>query len=91
MVINQYRATSSRCSISQVYRRGLSNCESMPQVQGAHEYEICENPRLHSILILFSVPYSGGTSLEANFSAPYGGMSIDFSFMDQIISLHADE
>ncbi|KAF2790113.1 D-lactate dehydrogenase mitochondrial precursor [Melanomma pulvis-pyrius CBS 109.77] len=37
------------------------------------------------------IPYSGGTSLEANFSAPYGGMSIDFSFMDQIISLHADD
>ena len=29
--------------------------------------------------------------MEANFSAPYGGMSIDFSFMDQIIALHADE
>jgi D-lactate dehydrogenase (cytochrome) len=39
----------------------------------------------------FAVPYSGGTSLEANFSAPYGGMSIDFSFMDQIVELHADE
>jgi D-lactate dehydrogenase (cytochrome) len=37
------------------------------------------------------VPYSGGSSLEANFSAPYGGMSIDFTFMDRIISLHADE
>ncbi|KAF2477293.1 D-lactate dehydrogenase mitochondrial precursor [Lindgomyces ingoldianus] len=37
------------------------------------------------------IPYSGGSSLEANFSAPYGGMSIDFSFMDQIISLHADD
>ena len=28
------------------------------------------------------VPYSGGSSLEANFSAPFGGMSIDFAFMD---------
>ncbi|KAF2271210.1 D-lactate dehydrogenase mitochondrial precursor [Lojkania enalia] len=37
------------------------------------------------------IPYSGGSSLEANFSAPYGGMSIDFSFMDQILSLHADD
>jgi hypothetical protein len=37
------------------------------------------------------VPYSGGSSLEANFSAPHGGMSIDFSFMDQIVELHADE
>ncbi|KAH8726999.1 hypothetical protein GQ44DRAFT_650256 [Phaeosphaeriaceae sp. PMI808] len=37
------------------------------------------------------IPYSGGSSLEANFSAPYGGMSIDFSFMDQIVALHADD
>jgi len=37
------------------------------------------------------IPYSGGSSLEANFSAPYGGMSIDFTFMDQIVSLHADD
>ncbi|KAF1995766.1 D-lactate dehydrogenase mitochondrial precursor [Amniculicola lignicola CBS 123094] len=37
------------------------------------------------------IPYSGGSSLEANFSAPYGGMSIDFSHMDQIISLHPDD
>ncbi|KAF2752040.1 D-lactate dehydrogenase mitochondrial precursor [Sporormia fimetaria CBS 119925] len=37
------------------------------------------------------IPYSGGSSLEANFSAPFGGMSIDFSFMDKIISLHADD
>jgi len=29
--------------------------------------------------------------LEANFSAPFGGMSIDFSFMDQIIALHEDD
>ncbi|KAL5117754.1 D-lactate ferricytochrome c oxidoreductase [Pleosporales sp. CAS-2024a] len=37
------------------------------------------------------IPYSGGSSLEANFSAPFGGMSIDFSLMDQIIQLHADD
>lgn len=37
------------------------------------------------------VPYSGGTSLEANFSAPFGGMSIDFAYMDSIIALHTDD
>ncbi|KAH7073351.1 D-lactate dehydrogenase mitochondrial precursor [Paraphoma chrysanthemicola] len=37
------------------------------------------------------IPYSGGSSLEANFSAPFGGMSIDFAFMDQIVALHADD
>ncbi|KAB8356672.1 hypothetical protein FH972_024249 [Carpinus fangiana] len=35
------------------------------------------------------VPYSGGTSLEANFSAPFGGFSIDFTYMDQVLAVHA--
>lgn len=37
------------------------------------------------------IPYSGGSSLEANFSAPFGGMSVDFAFMDKIIALHEDD
>ncbi|CAL5866458.1 uncharacterized protein PFLUO_LOCUS666 [Penicillium psychrofluorescens] len=34
------------------------------------------------------IPYSGGSSLEANFSAPYGGMTIDFAMMNQILDMH---
>ncbi|KAH8590265.1 putative D-lactate protein, partial [Bisporella sp. PMI_857] len=37
------------------------------------------------------IPFSGGTSLEGNFSAPYGGVSVDFAYMDQIIELHQDD
>ncbi len=37
------------------------------------------------------VPFSGGSSLEANFAAPFGGFSIDFVFMDQILAIHADD
>ena len=37
------------------------------------------------------VPYSGGSSLEANFSAPYGGMSIDFAHMDRILDIHEED
>lgn len=37
------------------------------------------------------VPFSGGSSLEANFSAPYGGMSIDFAFMDKTLAFHEDD
>lgn len=37
------------------------------------------------------VPFSGGSSLEGNFSAPYGGMSIDMVFMDKIVEFHEDE
>ncbi|KAK9649598.1 D-lactate ferricytochrome c oxidoreductase [Aspergillus fumigatus] len=37
------------------------------------------------------VPYSGGSSLEANFSAPYGGLTIDFAMMNKIIEIHEDD
>ncbi|KAK0387041.1 hypothetical protein NLU13_5355 [Sarocladium strictum] len=32
------------------------------------------------------IPYSGGSSLEGHTSAPFGGVSIDFAFMDKILS-----
>lgn len=37
------------------------------------------------------IPYSGGSSLEANFSAPFGGVSIDFCFMDKVLKLRPDD
>ncbi|PGH26668.1 glycolate oxidase, subunit GlcD [Polytolypa hystricis UAMH7299] len=37
------------------------------------------------------IPFSGGSSLEGNFSAPHGGMSIDFAHMDKIVTLHEDD
>ncbi|XTI95821.1 D-lactate dehydrogenase mitochondrial precursor [Cenococcum geophilum] len=41
--------------------------------------------------LLIHVPYSGGLSLKANFSAPYGGISINFTNIDKIISLNTDD
>lgn len=37
------------------------------------------------------VPFSGGSSLEGNFTAPYGGMSLDFTYMDRIVDFHEAE
>ncbi|CAG8291888.1 unnamed protein product [Penicillium olsonii] len=37
------------------------------------------------------IPYSGGSSLEANFSAPYGGLTIDFAFMNKVLDIHPDD
>ncbi len=37
------------------------------------------------------IPYSGGSSLEGNFSAPYGGISVDFAFMDRIVQFNKDD
>ena len=36
-------------------------------------------------------PYSGGTSLEGHFAATKGGICIDFSRMDKILTLHKDD
>lgn len=37
------------------------------------------------------IPYSGGSSLEAHFAAPHGGLTVDFAFMDQVVALHEDD
>ncbi|GAB1205901.1 hypothetical protein APSETT445_004580 [Aspergillus pseudonomiae] len=37
------------------------------------------------------IPYSGGSSLEANFSAVHGGLTIDFASMNKILELHEDD
>ncbi|KAJ5124199.1 FAD-linked oxidase C-terminal [Penicillium bovifimosum] len=37
------------------------------------------------------IPYSGGSSLEANFSAPHGGMTIDFAFMNKVLDIHPED
>ena len=37
------------------------------------------------------IPFSGGSSLEGNFSAPYGGVSVDFAYMDQIVQFHEED
>ncbi|KAJ5114753.1 hypothetical protein NUU61_000512 [Penicillium alfredii] len=47
--------------------------------------KICHKHRMPMI------PYSGGSSLEANFSAPHGGMTIDFAFMNRILTIHEED
>lgn len=37
------------------------------------------------------VPMSGGTSLEGQFSAPHGGVSVDLTSMDQIIKFRPED
>jgi D-lactate dehydrogenase (cytochrome) len=35
--------------------------------------------------------FSGGSSLEGNYSAPHGGISIDFAHMNQILAFHEED
>lgn len=37
------------------------------------------------------IPYSGGTSLEGNFSAPFGGVSVDFAYMDKVLKFNRED
>ncbi|KAK0723827.1 hypothetical protein B0T21DRAFT_43944 [Apiosordaria backusii] len=37
------------------------------------------------------IPYSGGSSLEGNFSAPFGGISVDFAYMDKIVQFNKSD
>ncbi|KAH8661917.1 putative D-lactate protein [Xylariales sp. PMI_506] len=37
------------------------------------------------------IGYSGGSSLEGHFSAPYGGISVDFAYMDKIVKFNKED
>lgn len=37
------------------------------------------------------IPYSGGSSLEGHTGAPFGGISMDFVHMDEIIQINEDD
>lgn len=37
------------------------------------------------------IPFSGGTSLEGHFVAPFAGISLDLSRMDSILAVHPDD
>ncbi|KAL4864280.1 hypothetical protein BDV12DRAFT_189020 [Aspergillus spectabilis] len=37
------------------------------------------------------IPYSGGSSVEGHFSAPFGGVSVDFLYMNKIVAFHPED
>ncbi|EGE05855.1 oxidoreductase [Trichophyton equinum CBS 127.97] len=69
------------------------NCDQLP-VAVAYPKSTADVSKIAQVCYKFKVPmvpFSGGSSLEGNFSAPFGGMSIDFAHMDKIIKLHPDD
>lgn len=85
-----------RC-LSLQHRRSINHCQNLQQVQNPVEYAFLggkpsscgftQRADLTGIL----VPYSGGSSVEGNISAPYGGFSVDLVNMNKIVELHQDE
>lgn len=37
------------------------------------------------------MPFGAGSSVEGNFSSPYSGICIDFTFMDEVVAFHPEE
>ena len=37
------------------------------------------------------IGYSGGSSLEGNYAAPHGGISVDFAHMDKVVAFHEED
>ncbi|CAI7628171.1 unnamed protein product [Penicillium palitans] len=37
------------------------------------------------------IPYSGGSSVEGHFSAPFGGISVDFLNMSKVVAFHPED
>jgi len=82
-----------RCPSAVVYPSSTEDVSKIAKI--CHKYRVPMSEYRSDmgglVANLIIVPFSGGTSLEGNFASPYGGISVDFSHMDQILELHADE
>ncbi|KAK0111295.1 hypothetical protein ONS95_001666 [Cadophora gregata] len=70
-----------------------TNIDSLP-VAVAYPQNTSEVSKIAKICSKYRlpiIPFSGGSSLEGNFSAPYGGVSVDFAYMDQILQFHEED
>ncbi|KAJ5800930.1 CAZyme family AA4 [Penicillium psychrosexuale] len=100
--INELRAKLGEDAISteqdELHQHGFSEWSSLnaDRLPVAIAYpkttqEVSEIAKICNKYRMPMIPYSGGSSLEANFSAPLGGMTIDFAFMNKILEIHPDD
>ncbi|KAL3423655.1 glycolate oxidase [Phlyctema vagabunda] len=70
-----------------------ANIDTLP-IAVAYPRSTDEVSKIAKICNKYRIPmigYSGGSSLEGNFAAPHGGISVDFAYMDKVIELHEED
>jgi len=70
-----------------------ANIDTLP-IAVVYPKSTAEVSQIAKICHQYKIPiigYSGGSSLEGNYSAPHGGISVDFAFMDRIIDFHEED
>lgn len=70
-------SNSSERPVAVVYPKSTEDVVKIAQVCNEHSVPL--------------VPFGAGSSVEGNFSSPYSGICVDFSFMDQIIAFHPED
>ncbi|KAL3458092.1 hypothetical protein BJX64DRAFT_292547 [Aspergillus heterothallicus] len=70
-----------------------SHCAAKPVavVTPKNTEEVSIIARICSEYKIPMIPFAGGSSVEGNFTAPYSGLSIDFSQMNQVIAFHEED
>ncbi|RDW94452.1 putative D-lactate protein [Coleophoma crateriformis] len=69
------------------------NIDTLP-IAVAYPRSTEEVSKIAKICYKYHIPmigFSGGSSIEGNFAAPYGGISVDFAHMDKIVAFHEDD
>lgn len=100
LLLHGYSAWSTtnieRLPIAVVYPKSTAEVSQIVKI--CHQYRVPMSKPSSSIIRVginrsssLIVPFSGGSSLEGNFAAPFGGMSIDFTHMNKIIDFHPQE
>ncbi|KAJ5467709.1 hypothetical protein N7475_005461 [Penicillium sp. IBT 31633x] len=70
-----------------------SHCATRPVavVTPKNTEEVSTIARICSKYKIPMIPFGGGSSVEGHFTAPYSGLSIDFSQMNRIIAFHEQD
>jgi len=85
---------STNATVLETHGRGEGFLESAPPDAVVFPVSTAEVSALAKLCFAHGVPmvpFGAGTSLEGHVAAPHGGVCIDFSQMNQILAVHAED